>query len=227
MFPDWLGQLEGQRIMPRWSWWQSIQWKWGGTRVNRKSRTEYINELSLCLLCCLTEHFIHRNTKGEYWAVVCENWIVNSIIAGKINYFPRCGYLNLMRATSTQIILYSSLPQSKFWIYYKLCQQRIQICGLVLVLALNQTRTSGTDFTLLKNQSSPNPCFFGRCYIFTYLDPWLQLIIWIVIIPQYETYINYAMLDDLSPPILQYTIQSIFIESQWIRPIFRRYFAVI
>jgi hypothetical protein len=41
---------------------------------------------------------------------------------------------------------------------------------------------------------------------------WLQLSIWVVIVSQYDIYAKEAVVDALSRPILQFTIQILFVE---------------
>jgi hypothetical protein len=79
-------------------------------------------------------------------------------------------------------------------------------------------------FTPSKNRTAPNPRFFGWFHIFANSELWLQLSICVLIISQCYIYVNYAVLDALSPPVLQFGIRSIFVESLRKIPIFRRYF---
>ena len=51
-----------------------------------------------------------------------------------------------------------------------------------------------------KNRTKPNPRFFGWFHIFANPELWLQISLWVVIISQYDPYVEDAVLDALSPP---------------------------
>jgi len=70
----------------------------------------------------------------------------------------------------------------------------------------------------------PNPRFFGRFHSFANSGLWLQLSIWVLIVSQYDIYVKHTILHALSPPIVQFVIQSLFIKSFRKTPNFLHYF---
>jgi len=57
LFLDWFGQHGGQCNRLKMGWWRSLQWKQGGIKDTRTSRTELVNMLSPGSICCLTENW--------------------------------------------------------------------------------------------------------------------------------------------------------------------------
>jgi len=111
MFPDWFRQQGFQREMSKSCWWRSIQWKRGGIKGTRNSRTESVNVFSPGSSCCLTENFIERNIIGEYCVVTSEYWLMSRCIGGEMNHLARCINFNRMWATSAWILLGSAVPK--------------------------------------------------------------------------------------------------------------------
>jgi len=69
------------------------------------------------------------------------------------------------------------------------------------------------SITLSQNRIAPNPRFFGRFHRFANSKLRLQLSIWVLIVSQYDIYQKDAVLDAPPPPIPQFAIQSLFVES--------------
>lgn len=78
-------------------------------------------------------------------------------------------------------------------------------------------------FTWSNNRTTLNLGFFCRLHIFTNWECFPQLSFWVIIILQYDIYVQDAGLDTLSPPVLQFAIQSLFIVSFGETLNFRRY----
>ena len=87
-----------------------------------------------------------------------------------------------------------------------------------------------------RGQAVPDPKFtyyrrsmawfcIQQTLVFANSELWLQLSIWVLVVSQYNIYINSAVSDILSPPFLHFAIWSIFVESLRNMPNFRRDFA--
>jgi hypothetical protein len=85
-------------------------------------------------------------------------------------------------------------------------KQWFQIGGSIPGPGWNRTGTIAMSFTPSKNRTPPNWQFFGWFHIFANSEVWLQLSICVVIISQYDIYVKDAVLDALSPLILQFPI---------------------
>jgi len=79
----------------------------------------------------------------------------------------------------------------------------------------NRTGTVATGFTPSKNRITPNLWFFGWLHTFANPELRLQLSISVLIVPQYDIYVNDALWHSLSPPFLLFAIRSISVELLW------------
>jgi len=70
-------------------------------------------------------------------------------------------------------------------------------------------------FYPIKSCAALNLLYFGQFHNFANSKPLLQLSIWVLIISQYDIYVNNAVLDAISPHILHIAIWSIVVELLW------------
>ena len=80
---------------------------------------------------------------------------------------------------------------------------------------LEPNRKHCNGFYHMKNRDLLNQWLFGRFHIFTNSELWLQWSIWVLIVSQDDKYLRDAVLDALSPHILQFVIQSLLVELLW------------
>ena len=101
----------------------------------------------------------------------------------------------------------------------------VQYWWLVFPTVLNWRFSSGSGFqpnwnpcnrfSLSKNRTAPSPLFFGPFHNSANSELSLQLSIWVVIVSQYDIYVQDAVVDALSRPIVQFAIRSLFVEWLW------------
>jgi len=114
------------------------------------------------------------------------------------------------------------------------CRRRVLATGLGNPPVIRVSTSCSVQFGSRPNRKPDPLCLGGGCYpdqtepcgflagfyrkqslIFANSALWLQLSIWVMIISQFDIYVNDAVLHALLPLILHFVIQSIFVELLW------------